>query len=81
LTESRGLGHVYSWVVVNRTLSPEFADDTPYVIVAVDLDEGARMVGRLLERADAPIQPGEAVCAVLYTALEQTLVGFRRPAS
>ena len=45
LTESRGLGHVYSWVVVNRTLSPEFAGEIRNwgsVAIAVMLPETDR---------------------------------------
>jgi uncharacterized protein len=46
--ESGGRGKVYSWVVIHRAFGPEFGDQVPYAIVAVDLDEGGRVVGRLL---------------------------------
>jgi hypothetical protein len=31
---------VYSWVVVHKAFDPVFANDVPYVILTVDLDEG-----------------------------------------
>jgi len=48
LRESAGCGEIYSWAVVNRALHPSFAQDAPYVILSVDLEGAARMVGRLL---------------------------------
>lgn len=40
-------GTIYSFVAVHRAFDPAFADDVPYVIATVDVDGGARMVGRL----------------------------------
>jgi uncharacterized OB-fold protein len=42
-----GRGTLYSWVVVHVALDAAFADDVPYTVVAVDLEEGGRMLGRL----------------------------------
>jgi hypothetical protein len=81
LIASSGQGHLYSWVVVNRALSPVFAQDAPYTIVAVDLDDGARMVGRLLGEGDAPLRAGEPLHAAIYKVQGQSLVGFRRSVS
>ena len=78
LMVSTGHGRLYSWVVVNRALSPAFTDDVPYTIVAVDLDEGARMVGRLLTDNNAPLRAGEPLGAQIYTVSGQFLVGFDR---
>ena len=48
-------GHlsVYSWVGVHRALDPAFADDVPYTVAAVDLDEGARVIVRIDTPTDA----------------------------
>jgi uncharacterized OB-fold protein len=40
-------GQVYSWVVVHWAMDPDYAADVPYTLVAVDLDAGPRMIGRL----------------------------------
>ncbi|HEY4024819.1 MAG TPA: OB-fold domain-containing protein [Candidatus Dormibacteraeota bacterium] len=77
LVEASGRGRVYSWVVVNRALSPAFADDAPYTVLAVDLEEGARMFGRLVGDAGDPrLGAGAEVRAEFYEAGGQALVGF-----
>jgi uncharacterized OB-fold protein len=45
--ESAGQGVVYSWVVAYYAFDEASAGMTPYVIAAVDLDEGARAFGRI----------------------------------
>jgi uncharacterized OB-fold protein len=42
-----GTGSIYSYVVVRRAFDPAFRDDTPYVVATVDLDGGARAIGRV----------------------------------
>jgi len=77
LVEASGRGRVYSWVVVNRALSPAFAGDVPYVVLAVDLDEGGRMFGRLAGDASDPrLGAAARVRAELYEVEGQVLVGF-----
>lgn len=75
LADASGRGSVYSWVVINRALSPAFADDAPYTILAIDLEEGARMFGRLLGAGE--VTAGAPVTADFYEVDGQTLVGFR----
>jgi len=43
-----GCGNVYSWVVIHRAFSPALADQVPYAIVATDMEEGGRLIGRYL---------------------------------
>lgn len=45
--EVSGEGTVYSFVRVQRALTPAMADDVPYAVATVDLDAGVRMVGRV----------------------------------
>lgn len=47
IDSSPGAGHLYSWIVVHRGFSDAFADDVPYTIGVVELDEGCRMLARL----------------------------------
>lgn len=44
---SSGRGALYSWVVVHRAFSETFADDVPYTVGVVELDEGCRMLARI----------------------------------
>jgi uncharacterized OB-fold protein len=45
--EASGKGSIYSYTVVRRAPSPEFADDVPYALALVDLDEGPRVLARI----------------------------------
>jgi uncharacterized protein len=74
--EASGAGRVYSWVTIHVALHPAFADEVPYTIVATELDEGARMLGRLLEDV-AEMRAGLPVQFAPYRAGELVLPGFR----
>lgn len=40
-------GSIYSFITVHRAFDPAFTDEVPYVIATIDVDAGARMIGRL----------------------------------
>ena len=44
-----GRARVWSWVVAHNPVLPAFADRVPYNVVVVELDEGVRMIGNLLD--------------------------------
>jgi uncharacterized OB-fold protein len=78
-----GTGTLYSWIVAHTPFDPRFAEDVPYTLVAVDLAEGARLVGRF-SGEPADLQAGAALRAFVYRVEGQALVGFegvRRPPS
>lgn len=62
LTELSGRGCVYSFVVVHQAFNPAFANDVPYVIATVDLDEGPRLAVRANDASDLDF--GQRVKAV-----------------
>ena len=74
-----GRGKLMTWTVVHRVFHPAFADEVPYVVAIVLLDEGARMIANLRGtksedlRADMPVE-------VIFEELteEITLPQFRR---
>lgn len=43
-----GRGRVYSWVVAHHPVHPLVRDKVPYAILLVELEEGPRMVSRLV---------------------------------
>lgn len=56
-------GVVYTFTTVHRAFHPSFAERVPYVVVAVDILPGVRMLGEL-EGRDIETSPiGMAVCA------------------
>jgi uncharacterized OB-fold protein len=58
-----GDGVVRSWTVVRQSFLPGFDDDLPFTLVDVALREhpDVRLIGRLLDGADAPLVVGTAV--------------------
>jgi uncharacterized OB-fold protein len=47
-----GRGRVWSWVVVHPPVLPAFADKTPYNVAVIELDEGVRVIGNVLDVAE-----------------------------
>lgn len=46
--QSSGSGRVHSFTVVHRAAKPAFAEDVPYVLAIVELEEGFRMMSNIL---------------------------------
>ena len=57
-----GTGRIFTWTVTHRATDPAFADELPYAIVVVELDEGPRVVGNVVGiapdelRIDLPVR-------------------------
>lgn len=73
--EASGKASVYTWVVVHLPLHPAFKNDAPYAIVAAELEEGVRILGRLNGDLDQ-IETGAPLAPYFYEAGGRTLVGF-----
>ena len=73
--ESKGNGTIYSWIVVHRAFDPAFAGDVPYILASVDLDEGGRVVARLVSADKASI--GKRVSAVYEDHPDWTELRFQ----
>ena len=70
-----GTGKIYSWIVTHHAFTPEFSDDLPYAIVAVDLDDGGRLVGRYVGDLDA-IRAGLPVRTKVLRGTNEAVLGF-----
>jgi uncharacterized protein len=46
-TKSSGWGHIYSYTVVHNA-APPFKNQTPFVVAIVELEEGVRMMSRII---------------------------------
>jgi uncharacterized OB-fold protein len=64
-----GRGQVYSWQVVHHPVHPGIREHVPYNISLIELDEGPRMVGNVVD-----VQPDE-LHAGLRVAVEFRDVG------
>jgi hypothetical protein len=56
-----GRGTVYSYSTTYRALSPAFRNQVPYIVAAVDLSEGPRMMTRLVDCTPAQVHIGMPV--------------------
>lgn len=61
--ELTGKGTLYAYSVVHNNPMPPFADLVPYVAALVDLDEGPRMMTRLVDVEPAHVRIGMRLCA------------------
>lgn len=61
--ECEGAGTVRSWTVMRQSFLPGFDDDVPFVLVDVELSDpaGIRLIGRLLDGAEADLRAGAPV--------------------
>ena len=73
-----GGGVVRSWTTMYQSFLPGFADDVPFVLVDVELDEQPelRLIGRLLDGPDEPLHLGDRV----HVAFEDLADGVAIPA-
>ncbi len=62
-TPISGRGTIYSWIVVHHPIDPRLAGEVPFVIALVNLEEGARVSGRLIEVNRDDIRAGMPVKA------------------
>ena len=58
-----GTGRVHTWTTCHVAFEPELQDEVPYTVVVVELDEGARVPGRLVGDTEPAIG-----LAVVHTA-------------
>ena len=62
---SAGRGRVFTWTVTHRPTDPAFAEHLPYAVLVVELDEGPRVVGNLVNLAPSELRLDLAVRVVL----------------
>lgn len=73
-----GTGHVYSYVVHHHPPVP--GREPPFVVALVELDEGVRMVGELLDVAPGEVSIGMPVRSALINVDDDLAIPAWRPA-
>lgn len=73
---ARGTGQVYSYTVVHRAFG-EFADQAPFTVALVELDEGVRMMTRIVDAAPGQVQIGLPVELTVRQIADAELPCFR----
>jgi len=76
--KASGRGIVYTWAVVHQVYHPAFANDVPYAVVTVELEEGPRILTNLVDCHIEDIAIGIPVEVVFEDVTEEvTLPKFR----
>ncbi len=70
-----GGGSLYSWVIVTHPTHPAIADQVPYIVGMIELDEGIRVVGNVLGIDPKDVMAGLRVALIF----EETDSGFKIP--
>lgn len=77
--EASGRGIIYSFTVARRPAGQAFQGDCPYVIVSVELEEGARVMSNLVTDDPDSVAIGQAVEVVFDQVSEDlTIPKFKR---
>lgn len=74
-----GRGRVYSWIVVRHPIPREiFAEEVPYIVALIDLEEGVRIASNLVDIEPEAVRDGMEV-ALLFrrSGNERQLHAFR----
>ena len=77
--KSSGRGKLYTWTVVTLPMHPAFADEVPYAVCLIELEEGPRIVSRIVDVAPQDLKD-EMPVEVFFEPVtpEVTLPKFRR---
>jgi uncharacterized protein len=71
-------GHLWSYATYHRALDPAFADDLPYTVGLVELEDGVKMYGLIVGAAEEQLRIGQELRAEFDTVNEEvTFVRWR----
>lgn len=57
----KGTGEVWSWIVYHQAFNQAFADDVPYNVALIRMDEGHTMISNIVGRDSSDIRIGQRV--------------------
>jgi uncharacterized OB-fold protein len=75
-----GPGRVYTWKVTHQALVPGWAEEVPYAVAVVELEEGVRLVSAVREVAPRDLRIGMAVKVGFVKASDTVGLHWFRPA-
>lgn len=76
LVTAAGTGELYTWVVVRHAFGDHLAAEVPYVVGAVQLDEGARLMARIENVPLPDLVPGMPLVATFPEGPERPPIVF-----
>jgi len=77
--KSSGRGKLFTWTVVTLPMHPAFKDEVPYAVCLIEMEEGPRIVSRIVDVVPQDLED-EMPVEVFFEAVtpEVTLPKFRR---
>jgi uncharacterized OB-fold protein len=76
---SSGKGTVWTYTVTYQNRTPGFAEDVPYVLALVELEEGVKMFTNIIECAPREVAIGMPVEVTFRQANNQISVPYFKP--
>lgn len=73
-----GKGTIYSWIVIHHPVDKRLANEVPFAVALVELEEGPRIAGRVIECRPEEIKVGMSV-KIQYQDIDTdlTLLDFK----
>ena len=66
-----GRGEVHTFTIARRPAGPAFADDVPYVVALIELEEGPRMMSRIQTDDPESVRIGAKVEVIFVKATDE----------
>lgn len=79
--ETAGRGTVWTYTVTYQNRTPGFAEEVPYIVALVELEEGVKMFTNLVDCAPREVAIGMAVEATFTRANDRVTVPYFKPAA
>jgi len=76
-----GRGKVYTWVLIYQRYHPAFAEDIPYNVTMVELEEGPRLITNIVDCRDEDIRLGMEVEVVFEDVTDEVTLPKFKPVS
>jgi len=77
--KAAGKGRVWTYTVTYQNRTPGFAEDVPYVLALVELEEGVKMFTNIIECEPSQVQIGMPVEVTFVRATDQITVPYFKP--
>ena len=77
--EAKGTGTVYTYVIGSEPFLPAFKDMLPHIMTVVELDEGPRLVGYMIDCTPAEMKIGMPVRVVFRPLTERVTLPVWEP--
>lgn len=73
-TAVSGSGEVFSYIVFHQVYNKAFADDVPYNVALIQLDEGPRMFGNVVDCENHDVAVGDRVQVVMDKVTDEVAI-------